>query len=65
MGEIERTITDLLGYPGLPQWWKTRRHWQTEEFARVVDAIIAKGEKPITYSTYDLGKSLRRVMSDT
>lgn len=55
-GEIERTMTDLLGYPGLQQWWKTRRHWQTEEFAQVVDAIIAKGAKPIAYSTYDLEK---------
>ena len=55
-GEIERTITDLLGYPGLQQWWKTRRHWQTTEFAGVVDAIIARGAKPIAYSTYYLSK---------
>lgn len=55
-GEIERTMTDLLGYPGLQQWWKTRRHWHTEEFARVVDVIIAKGEKPKAYSTYDLSE---------
>jgi len=55
-GEIERTMTDLLGYSGLQQWWKTRRHWQTEQFARVVDDIIAKGGKPIAYSTYDLTK---------
>ena len=55
-GEIERTMSDLLGYPGLQQWWKTRRHWQTEEFARVVDTIIAKGEKPKAYATYDLSK---------
>ncbi len=54
--EIERTMTDLLSYPGLQQWWKTRRHWQTQEFARVVDAIIAKGAKPTAYGTYDLGK---------
>jgi len=59
-GEIERTMTDLLGYPGLQQWWKTRRHWHTEEFAGVVDAIIARGAKPTAYSTYDLSK----VMSD-
>ena len=53
-GEIERTMTDLLGYPGVQEWWKTRRHWHTEEFARVVDAIIAKGGKPLAYATYDL-----------
>ena len=55
-GEIDRTMTDLLGYQGLQQWWETRRHWQTEEFASVVDAIISKGAKPIAYSTYDLSK---------
>lgn len=58
-GEIERTMADLLGYPGLQEWWKTRRHWHTEEFAGVVDAIIAKGEKPIAYSTYDLSKIIK------
>lgn len=55
-GEIERTMTDLLGYPGVQEWWKTRRHWHTEEFASVVDTIIARGEKPRAYSTYDLPK---------
>lgn len=53
-GEIERTMTDLIGYPGVQEWWETRRHWHTEEFARVVDSIIAKGEKPKAYRTYDL-----------
>jgi hypothetical protein len=53
-GEIERTMADFIAYPGLQQWWKTRRHWHTEEFARVVDAIIAKGEQPKAYATYDL-----------
>jgi hypothetical protein len=55
-GEIERTMTDLIGYPGVQQWWKTRRHWHSQEFASVVDAIIARGGKPIAYSTYDLAK---------
>jgi hypothetical protein len=59
-GEIERTMTDLLGYPGLQLWWKTRRHWHTEEFAGVVDGIIAKGEKPMAYSTYDLSKIMKQ-----
>jgi hypothetical protein len=55
-GEIERTMTDLISYRGVQQWWETRRHWHTQEFARVVDAIIAKGGKPIAYATYDLQK---------
>src|SRR2546421_13064035 len=55
-GEIERTMTDLIGYPGVQQWWNTRRHWHTEEFACVVDAIIARGAKPLAYATYDLSQ---------
>ena len=58
-GEIERTMTDLIGYPGVQQWWNTRRHWHTEEFACVVDKIIAKGEKPKAYATYDLTKIMK------
>jgi len=55
-GEMERTMADLLAYPGLQQWWRTRRHWHTEEFARLVDSIIARAEKPTAYSSYDLSK---------
>src|SRR5262245_42721080 len=53
-GEIERTMSDFLAYDGVRQWWETRKHWHTEAFARVVDGIIARGEKPTAYSTYDL-----------
>ncbi len=53
-GKIERTMSDLIAYPGIQQWWKERRHWHTEEFGRVVDAIIAKGTEPKAYSTYNL-----------
>jgi hypothetical protein len=53
-GEIERTMSDLIAYPGTRQWWETRRHWHTDEFGRVVDAIIARGTEPKAYSTYDL-----------
>jgi hypothetical protein len=56
-GEIERTMSDFIAYPGVQQWWETRRHWHTEEFARVVDGIIAKGDKPKAYSTYNLGSN--------
>ncbi|MGZ5552894.1 MAG: hypothetical protein ACXWHF_04570 [Chthoniobacterales bacterium] len=54
--EIERTMCDLLSYPGTRSWWKTRRHWHGEEFARVVDAIMARGEIPKAYATYDLAQ---------
>ena len=53
-GEIERTMSDFLAYDGVRQWWETRKHWHTEKFARVVDAIIDRGDKPTAYATYDL-----------
>src|SRR5437660_10817813 len=52
--EIERTMSDFLAYDGVQQWWETRRHWHAESFIRVVDAIIARGHKPMAYSSYDL-----------
>jgi hypothetical protein len=55
-GEIERTMSDFIAYPGLQEWWATRKHWHTEEFARVVDTMIAKGQKPTAYSTYNLNE---------
>jgi hypothetical protein len=53
-GKIDRTLSDFIAYPGIQQWWETRRHWHTDVFARVVDEIIAKGNKPKAYSTYNL-----------
>ena len=53
-GKMERTPSDLMAYPGIQQWWKERRHWHTEEFGRVVDAIIARGTEPKAYATYNL-----------
>jgi hypothetical protein len=53
-GEIERTMSDFIAYPGVQEWWKTRKHWHTPDFGRVIDEIIARGDAPIAYSTYDL-----------
>jgi len=52
--EIDRTMSDFLAHNGIREWWQTRKHWHTEAFVRMVDAIIAKGEKPTAYATYDL-----------
>src|SRR5436189_2291650 len=53
-GKIERSMSDLIAYPGIQEWWETRKHWHADEFARVVDAIIAKGNEPKAYATYNL-----------
>src|SRR6266511_389200 len=52
--EIERTMSDFLAYDGVRQWWETRRHWHTEAFVGVVEAIIARGDQPTAYSTYNV-----------
>lgn len=56
--EVERTITDYFAYPGVREWWATRRHWLTDEFRAVVEAIIAKNPEQKMYATYSLDKSL-------
>ena len=33
-----------------------RKHWHTEEFGRVIEAIIARGDEPKAYSTYNLNE---------
>src|SRR2546430_14957798 len=53
-GEVERTMSDVIAYPGVRRWWQTRKHWHTEEFGCVIDAIIARGDEPKAYSTYNL-----------
>ena len=57
--EIERTMSDFLAYDGVRQWWETRKHWHTEAFVGVVDAIIARGDKPTAYSTYNVSRCRR------
>src|SRR5437762_3016616 len=53
---VERTMSDLIAYPGVQQWWETRKHWHTEEIGQVVGEIISKGNKPKAFSTYNLGE---------
>jgi hypothetical protein len=59
-GKIERSMSFLIAYPGVQEWWETRRHWHTEEFGRVVDAIIARGDEPKAYSTYNLREIMKQ-----
>ena len=53
-GEVERTISDYFAYPGVKEWWATRKHWWTDEFRAVVEAIIAKNPEPLLYAAYKL-----------
>ena len=51
---MERTLSDMIAYPGVQEWWEQRKHWHTEEFGRVVDAIIARGDEPKAFSAFNL-----------
>jgi hypothetical protein len=53
-GEVERTMIDYFAYPGVKEWWSTRKHWLTDEFRAVVEAIIAKNPDPVLYAAYKL-----------
>jgi hypothetical protein len=55
--EVERTIADYFAYPGVIEWWATRKHWLTDEFRAVVEAIIAKNPEPKMYAAYNLDAS--------
>lgn len=50
--EVEQTLSDYFAYPGVREWWATRRHWVTDEFRGVVESIIATSPKPTLYATY-------------
>jgi hypothetical protein len=56
-GAVERTMSDYFAYPGVREWWATRKHWLTDEFRAVVEAIIAKDPEPKLYAAYDLDAS--------
>jgi len=55
--EVERTMMDYFAYPGVREWWATRKHWLTDEFRAVVEAIIVKNPEPKLYAAYNLDAS--------
>ena len=55
-GDLEKTMADFLAYPGVQEWWETRKHWHTGEFGQLVEKIIASGSQPKLYSTYKLSE---------
>jgi len=54
--QVERTISDYVAYPGVKDWWSTRKHWQTDEFRAVVEHLMSKAGEPTAYQRYG-GKS--------
>lgn len=54
--EVERTMIDYFAYPGVREWWATRKHWLTDEFRAVVETIIAKNPEQKLYAAYNLDR---------
>jgi len=52
--DLEATMSDFLAYPGVREWWETRKQWHAGEFGELVEKIIARGDQPKLYSTYEL-----------
>ena len=59
--EVERTMIDYFAYPGVREWWATRKHWLTDEFRAVVELIIAKNPEPKMYAAYGLDETSNKV----
>lgn len=38
---LHRTIEDAVRYDGVRQWWKTRKHWHTDDFQNYIAECIA------------------------
>ena len=46
----ERTLADMVAYPGAQAWWATRSHWHTDEFVELVEKYT--GNEPKLYERY-------------
>jgi hypothetical protein len=55
-GKVERTMSDLVGCPGVQQWWQVRRHWHTPEVGTVIDAIASSRADSKSLSIYGFGR---------
>lgn len=51
---VNRAILDLIALPWPKSWWKTRKHWYTDNFQFLIDDIITMGDGKGVFSEYDL-----------
>jgi len=42
----EAVLRDYSGYPGVQAWWRTRSHWYSEDFAKVVNQLQETAKAP-------------------
>ena len=54
---LQMQMADIIAYPGVQQWWLTRKHWYTDEFRGVVEAVIASDAGQASYLHYGVRPS--------
>ena len=45
----EAVMRDFNAYPGVQAWWRTRSHWFSEEFAKVINQQQQTAKAPRLY----------------
>ena len=54
-GEIERTMSDFIAYPGVQQWWETRKALAHGGICAASSTQLSpEATEPKAYSTYNL-----------
>ena len=46
---FEGPMNDIIAYPGVKDWWKTRSHWYSQEFQSFITGKIEKERRPSMY----------------
>jgi hypothetical protein len=47
--EFEASMRDFNAYPGVQAWWRSRSHWFTEEFGKVINQQQQTAKPPTLY----------------
>jgi hypothetical protein len=54
---LQAQMADIIAYAGVQEWWRTRKHWYTDEFRRVVEGVIELGAGREAYRHYGVQTS--------
>jgi len=49
---LQAQMADIIAYAGVQDWWRTRKHWYTDEFRGVVEAVIERDAGRTAYRHY-------------
>lgn len=48
-GGFERIMLDIIAYPGIQSWWRSRSHWFSDQFAEFITERQATAGDPSLY----------------